>query len=37
VEEDGEETSPKLRESAKKTETPPAPDLANVMAKWAKK
>jgi len=36
-EEDGEETSPKLRESSKKTETPPTPDLANVMAKWAKK
>ena len=36
AEEEGEEPSPKLRES-KKTETPPAPDLANVMAKWAKK
>lgn len=35
--EEGEEAAPKLRESSKKTETPPAPDLANVMAKWAKK
>lgn len=36
AEEEGEEPPPKLRES-KKTETPVAPDLANVMAKWAKK